>query len=76
MENVKWLLRKYGFVIVPMIIVVIISGIVSGKRGSARSAEEVWEPPVIVGGKDFEAEEAGMVESAAEEISLKGLSDH
>ena len=68
MEDVKWFLRKYSFLIVPMIIVVIISSIVLGKRDSERSVEEVWEPPVIAGSKDFEAEDEIMVESDAEDV--------
>ena len=46
MEDVKWLIKKYGFFIVLMVILVIIGSIVLGKRGSEKNAEEVWEPPV------------------------------
>ena len=48
MEDVKWLIRKYGFFIVLMVIIVIIGSIVLGKRGSEKNAEEVWEPPVEI----------------------------
>ena len=48
MEDVKWLIIKYGFFIVLMVILVIIGSIVLGKRGSEKNAEEVWEPPVEI----------------------------
>ena len=48
MEDVKWLIKKYGFFIVLMVIIVIIGSIVLGKRGSEKNAEEVWEPPVEI----------------------------
>ncbi len=48
MEDVKWLIKKYGFFIVLMVILVIIGSIVLGKRGSEKNAEEVWEPPVEI----------------------------
>ena len=48
MEDVKWLIKKYGFFIVLMVIFVIIGSIVLGKRGSEKNAEEVWEPPVEI----------------------------
>lgn len=48
MEDVKWLIKKYGIFIVLMVIIVIISSIVLGKRGSEKNAEEVWEPPVEI----------------------------
>lgn len=48
MEDVKWLLKKYGFLIVLMIIIVLVSSIIWGKRGSEKSAEEVWEPPIEI----------------------------
>ena len=48
MEDVKWLIKKYGFFIVLMVILVIIGSIVLGKRGSEKNAEEVWEPPVVI----------------------------
>lgn len=48
MEDVKWLIKKYGFFIVLMVIIVIIGSIVLGQRGSEKNAEEVWEPPVEI----------------------------
>ncbi len=48
MEDVKWLIKKYGFFIVLMVIIVITGSIVLGKRSSERNAEEVWEPPIEI----------------------------
>ena len=48
MEDVKWLIKKYGFFFFFMVILVIIGSIVLGKRGSEKNAEEVWEPPVEI----------------------------
>ena len=48
MEDVKWLLKKYGSLIVLMVIIVITGSIVLGKRSSERNAEEVWEPPIEI----------------------------
>lgn len=48
MVDVKWHLKKYGFFIVLMVMVVITGNIVLGKRGSGKNTEEVWEPPVIM----------------------------
>lgn len=48
MEDVKWLLKKYGSLIVLMVIIVITGSIILGKRGSEKNAEEVWEPPVVI----------------------------
>jgi len=47
-EDVKWLLKKYGFLIVLMVVIVVICSIILGKRGSEKNAEEVWEPPVEI----------------------------
>ncbi|MDE6203479.1 MAG: ATP F0F1 synthase subunit B, partial [Lachnospiraceae bacterium] len=45
-EEVKWILKKYGFLIALIVIVVIVSSIVLGKRGPEKNAEVVWEPQV------------------------------
>jgi len=47
-KDVKWLLKKYGFLIVLMVIIVVICSIIFGKRGSEKNAEEVWEPLVEI----------------------------
>ena len=46
MEDVKWLLKKYGFHIVMIVIIVVTSSTIWGKWASEKNAEEVWEPPV------------------------------
>ena len=48
MEDVKWLLKKYGFLIVLMAVIVITGSIALGKRDTKRNTEEVWEPPVVI----------------------------
>lgn len=48
MEDVRWLLKKYGFLIVLLVIIVLVSSIILGKRGSEKNTEEVWEPPVEI----------------------------
>lgn len=48
MEDVKWLLKKRGFLIVLMAIIVVISSIILGKRSSEKNAEEVSKPPVEI----------------------------
>ena len=49
MEDVKWLLKRYGSLIALMAVIVIIGSIALGKRDTERNAEEVWEPPVVIG---------------------------
>ena len=66
MEDVKWLIKKYGFFIVLMVIIVITGNIVLGKRGSEKNAEEVWEPPVIIESREAVKEDESM-ECFAEE---------
>lgn len=66
MEDVKWLIKKYGFFIVLMVIIVITGSIVLGKRGSEKNAEEVWEPPVIIESREAVKEDESM-ECFAEE---------
>lgn len=48
MEDVKWLLKKYGFLIVLMVIIVVICSIIFEKMDSEKNTEEVWEPPVEI----------------------------
>lgn len=48
MEDVKWLLKRYGSLIALMAVIVIIGSISLGKRDTKRNAEEVWEPPVVI----------------------------
>lgn len=48
MEDVKWLLKRYGSLIALMAVIVITGSIALGKRDTKRNAEEVWEPPVVI----------------------------
>lgn len=48
MEDVKWLLKRYGSLIVLMAVIVITGSIALGKRDTERNVEEVWEPPVVI----------------------------
>lgn len=48
MEDVKWLLKRYGSLIALMAVIVIIGSIALGKRDTERNAEEVWEPLVVI----------------------------
>ena len=63
MEDVKWLLKKYGFLMVLMVIIVIAGSIAWGKRGTEKNAEEVWEPPV-----EIVSEQTAMPSGNEEEI--------
>ena len=67
MVDVKWHLKKYGFFIVLMVMVVITGNIVLGKRGSEKNTEEVWEPPVIIESME-EAKEEEPIEYFVEEF--------
>ena len=48
MEDVKWLLKRYGSFIVLIVVLVITGSIALGKRDTERNTEEVWEPPVVI----------------------------
>ena len=76
MEDVKWLIKKYGFFIVLMVIIVIIGSIVLGKRGSEKNAEEVWEPPVIIESREEVKENEsieGFVEDPGESVKASPM---
>lgn len=76
MEDVKWLLKKYGFLIVMLIVIVVIISIVLGKRSSEKSAEEVWEPPVeIPFSNENEILSNNIAEENIEESETKSESD-
>ena len=50
MEDVKWLFRKCGFLILIFLFVVIVGTVCWGKLHTEerKVAEEVWEPPVEI----------------------------
>jgi len=60
MEDVKWLLRKCGLLILLLLIFVIVGVICWGKmhEEEQKVAEEVWEPPVEIENSEAETEEA------------------
>ena len=76
MEDVKWLIIKYGFFIVLMVILVIIGSIVLGKRGSEKSAEEVWEPPVEINIDHSPVSSGGEEEILSNNISEESVEEN
>ncbi len=48
MEDVKWLFKRYDFLIVLMAVIVITGSIALGKRDTKRNTEEEWEHPVVI----------------------------
>ena len=56
MEDVKWLLRKCGLLILLLLIFVIVGVICWGKmhEEEQKVAEEVWEPPVEIENSEAE----------------------
>ena len=65
MEDVKWLLRKCGLLILLLLIFVIVGVICWGKmhEEEQKVAEEVWEPPVEIENSEAETEEAENAET-------------
>ena len=55
MEDIKWLLKKWGFLILMLLIVVITGVICWGKLHTEerKVAEEVWEPPAEIGDSEM-----------------------
>ena len=68
MEDVKWLLRKCGLLILLLLIFVIVGVICWGKmhEEEQKVAEEVWEPPVEIENSEAETEEAENAETSTE----------
>ena len=68
MEDVKWLLRKCGLLILLLLIFVIVGAICWGKihEEEQKVAEEVWEPPVEIENSEAETEEAENAETSTE----------
>ena len=69
MEDVKWLLRKCGLLILLLLIFVIVGVICWGKmhEEEQKVAEEVWEPPVEIENSEAETEEAENAETSTEQ---------
>ena len=66
MEDVKWLLKRYGSLIVLTAVLVITVSIALGKRDRKRNTEEVWEPPVVTESTEA-VKEDGPIECFGEE---------
>ena len=68
MEDLKWLLRKCGLLILLLLIFVIVGVICWGKmhEEEQKVAEEVWEPPVEIENSEAETEEAENAEISTE----------
>ena len=68
MEDVKWLLRKCGLLILLLLIFVIV-GVICWRKmheEEQKVAEEVWEPPVEIENSEAETEEAENAETSTE----------
>ena len=65
MEDVKWLLKNWGFLILMLLIAVITGGICWGKLHTEerKVAEEVWEPPTEIGDSEMITEEENDTET-------------
>lgn len=65
MEDVKWLLKKWGFLILMLLIAVITGGICWGKLHTEerKVAEEVWESPTEIGDSEMITEEENDTET-------------
>ena len=48
MEDIRWIIKKYGIYIVILFIAAIIICILLWKKDSDNIVEEVWEPPVEI----------------------------
>ena len=68
MEDVRWLLRRFGFPILLLLIFVIVGVICCGKihEEEQKGAEEVWEPPIEIENSEAETEEAENAEISTE----------
>lgn len=56
MKDVKWILKKYSFLIVLLVLIAIAGSIIFGKKESKQRTEVVWEPPVIFESQETETE--------------------
>lgn len=68
MEDVKWLLKKWGFLILMLLIAVIAGVICWGKlhMEERKVAEEIWEPPVEIEDSEAVTEEEKDIEPSTE----------
>lgn len=70
MEDVKWLLKKWGFLILMLLIVVITGVICWGKLHTEerKVAEEVWEPLAEIGDSEMITEEENDTETFTDSV--------
>ena len=68
MEDVKWMLKKWGFLILILLIAVIAGVICWGKQQTEEKkvAEEVWEPPVEIEDSETITEEENDMETSTD----------
>ena len=66
MEDVNWLLKKWGFPILMLLIAVIAGVLCCGKHHTEeqKAAEEVWEPPVEIKDSETITEEESDTETS------------
>ena len=70
MEDVKWLLKKWGFLIL-MLLIVVITGVICGGKlhtEERKVAEEVWEPPAEIGDSEMITEEENDTETFTDSV--------
>ena len=68
MEDVKWLLKRCGFPIL-ILLIVVIAGMISWGRLNTEEkkvAEEVWEPPVEIEDSETVTEEENDTETSTD----------
>ena len=72
MEDLKWLFKKYGLLLLILLIAVILSVLCWSKfhGKSEKKAEEVWEPPVIISEKETETIPEETVTETSEETAF------
>ena len=66
MEDVKWLLKKWGFLILMLLIAVIAGVLCLGKQHTEeqKATEEVWEPPMEIKDSETITEEESDTETS------------
>jgi len=70
MEDVRWLLKKWGFPILLLLFSVIAGVIYWGKMHmeEMKVAEEVWEPPVEIENAETVPEEQNVAKKSTESV--------
>lgn len=71
MEDLKWLIRKYGWLFFLIVVVALMSCLIFNKNRNEKRVEEVWEPPIELSDIGSETENADNEEEIAESDSFK-----